>query len=97
MKKTAAAAILAAGIVATLSMTGCAAWQQGMNTIDADMNGRTRSIEVYSLDGQKIADFDCRCTIEYDDGRVLFDDLDTNERTAIYGNSIVVTTEKVDG
>lgn len=76
------AAVASASIVATLGLTGCASIQQGMNTWDTEMNGRARTVEVYSLDGQKIAEFNCRCTIEYD------------ERTAIYGNSIVVATDK---
>lgn len=94
MNKKAIAAIAAASVAATIGLSGCAAIQQGVNTFNSDMNGITRKVDVYSLDGQKIAGFECRCTIEYEDGRVLFDDLDTNERTAIYGNSIVVTTEK---
>lgn len=91
---------IAAGVVAValaFSMTGCAAVQQGLNTFDTDMNGRMRTVTVYSVSGEEIATFECRCTISYASGRILFDNLDTNERTAIYGDcATVVAVDKTE-
>lgn len=92
-KKTAA---VCAACALALSLCGCAAVQQGMNTLGTEMNGAQRTVAVYGVGGEEIARFDCRCTIDYEDGRVLFDNLDTNERTVVYGQCAVVIATEVE-
>lgn len=84
-------------VALAFSMTGCASMQQGLNSLDTDMNGRMRTVTVYGVDGEEIATFECRCTIRYENGSILFDNLDTNERTAIFGQcATVVAVDKTN-
>lgn len=96
--KNIAKAVVCGAVAAamTLTITGCASWQQFTNTIDTDINGRMRQVAVYNINGEEIASFKCRCTIDYMEGHVLFDNLDTNERTAIYGDCAIVIATDID-
>lgn len=78
-------------IALALMLGGCASIERFGKNVQSDFSGGIeRTVTVYSLDGNQIAQWHGKIDYQYDNGRVLFD-MDGKRYSVIGG--IVVTEE----
>lgn len=91
MKKKVLAGILS--VLMILSFAGCASLERWGKDVNSDFTGGlNRVVNIYSLDGKKIASYEGKFDVDINDsGRVKFD---LNGKRYLYSNAIVEVIEK---
>lgn len=91
MKKKILAGVLS--VLLILSFAGCASIERWGKDVNSDLSGGlNRVVNIYSLDGKKIASYEGKFDVDINDsGRVKFD---LNGKRYLYSNAIVEVIEK---
>lgn len=89
--------ILIAGLTIAIlcaTLAGCASVERGIKSLESEFNnGLNREIIVYSATGEEISRFKGKFDIEYQDGRVLFDDENGKRHCIYFENGTVIVNE----
>lgn len=95
MKKTKLCAVLAAGIMMSISLTGCSSCSRGLVDLKSDLaGGLHRVVRVYTATGDLIAEYEGKIDLEVTDGgRVKFD---FDGKRYIYYNCLIETIADID-
>lgn len=80
-------------LVLIVSFAGCASMERWGKDVHSDLTGGlNRTVNIYSLDGKKIASYEGKFDVDINDsGRVKFD---LNGKRYLYSNAIVEVIEK---
>ena len=76
--------------------TGCAWWDRTKKDWESSTKGGLhRTIEVYSINGEKIHEFEGKFDISYDDERLQFVDENNKKHNIYHGdNNTIIVREK---
>ena len=89
--------ILIAGLTIAIlcaTLAGCASVEREVKNWESELNnGLNREVIVYSATGEEISRFKGKFDIEYQDGRVLFDDENGKRHCIYFENGTVVVNE----
>lgn len=89
--------ILIAGLTIAIlcaTLAGCASVEREIKSLESEFNnGLNREVIVYSATGEEISRFKGKFDIEYQDGRVLFDDENGKRHCIYFENGTVIVNE----
>ena len=82
-------------VITIITLTGCgASWERAKKDWDSEFgNGINREIIVYSATGEEVWRFEGKFDIEYENGRVLFDDENNLRHVIYFQNGTVIVNE----
>ncbi len=89
--------ILIAGLTIAIlcaTLAGCASFEREVKNLESELNnGLNREVIVYSATGEEISRFEGKFDIQYENGRVLFDDENGKRHCIYFENGTVVVNE----